>query len=131
MATRIGGPIPDSYGLSLTVKVPTASEANPVETGTPLSWSATAAYSAIPTADGAVPDMVAKHPVSDGFTPLGVHVFRASRIGIFEYTGTAPALGASIVANGTGGVRDAGATPNETRVLYVDTARSIVEVLMP
>lgn len=130
MATRIGGPIPDSYGLSLTVKVPTATAANPVETGTPLSWSATAAYAAIPTANGNVPDMVAKHPVSDGFTPLGVHVYGASRIAIFPYTGAAPALGGSIVANGTGGVITAG-TGNGTRVLFVDTARKIVEVLMP
>lgn len=130
MATRIGGPIPDSYGLSLTVKVPTASEANPVETGTPLSWSATAAYSAIPTPNGSLPDMKAKHPVSDGFTPLGVHVFNASRVEVFPYTGTAPALGTSIVADGTGGVMTT-ATANGTRVLFVDNVRKIVEVLMP
>lgn len=130
MAVRVGGPIPDSYGLSLTVKVPTASEANPVDTGTPLSWSTAQAYAAIPAAAGAVPDMVAKHPVSDPFTPLGVHVFRASRIAIFEYTGAAPALGGSIEANGTGGVRTAAAA-NGTRVLFVDTAKTIVEVLMP
>ena len=130
MATRIGGPIPDSYGLSLTVKVPTASETNPIETGTPLSWSATTAYAAIPTPSGSLPDMKAKHPVSDPFTPLGVHVFNASRVEVFPYTGAAPALGSSIVADGTGGVMTT-ATANATRVLYVDTARSIVEVLLP
>ena len=128
--TRIGGPIPDSYGLSLTVKVPTASEANPVETGTPLSWSNASAYSAIPTPSGSLPDMKAKHPVSDSFTPLGVHVFNASRVEVFPYTGAAPALGTSIVSNGAGGVMTT-ATANGTRVLYVDPVRSILEVLMP
>lgn len=127
---RVGGPIPDSYGLSLSVKVPTASDANPVNAGTPLSWVATAANSAAPSAAGAVPDMVAKHPVSDAFTPLGVHVFKASRVAVFTYSGTAPAIGASIEANGVGGVR-AAAAGNGTRVLYVDTTRTSVEVLMP
>lgn len=130
--TRIGGPIPDSYGLSLTVKVPTASEANPIDTGDLLTWDATTAYGAVKAADGAVPDMKAKHPVTDPYTPLGVHVFNASRVEVFNYTGAAPAIGASVVADGTGGVRAVGTEPaNGTRVLFVDTERSIVEVLMP
>lgn len=128
--TRVGGPIPDSYGLSLTVKVPTASEANPVPAGAPLTWSTTAAYSAVLAAAGAVPAMVAKHTVTDPFTPLGVHVFNASRVAIFKYSGAAPAIGAAVETDGTGGVRTAAAA-NGTRVLFVDTAHTIVEVLMP
>lgn len=131
--TRVGGPIPDSYGLSLTVKCPTASEANPIDTGDLLVWSGTSAYSMVPAADGAVPAGRAKHPVSDPFTPLGVHVFGTSptRVEQISYTGAAPALGASVVANGTGGVRALGAeAANHTRVLFVDTARSLVEVLI-
>lgn len=133
---RVGGPIPDSYGLSLSVKCPTASEANPIESGDLLVWDDTSAYGAIPAPAGALPDMRAKHPVSDPFTPLGVHVFGASRVEQFTYTGAAPAIGAAVASDGAGGVTGvdgAGAAiaANGTRVLFVDTARSIVEVLMP
>lgn len=127
---RIGGPIPDSYGLSLTVKIPTATLSAPVAVGTPLSWSNASAYSAVPAVAGGPIDLVTKEKAEDGLTPIGVHVFRASRVAIYTYSGTAPALGASIEPNGTGGVRTV-ATGNGTRVLYVDTTRSIVEVLMP
>lgn len=130
---RVGGPVPDSYGLSLTVKVPIASEANPIDTGDLLVWDATGANTMIPAPDGALPQGRAKHPVSDPFTPLGVHVFGTSptRVEQIPYTGAAPALGASVVANGTGGVRALGASPaNHTRVLFVDTARKIVEILI-
>lgn len=133
MATRVGGPIPDSYGLSLSVKCPTASEANPIDSGDLLLWDATGAYQMIPATDGAVPQGRAKHPVSDPFTPLGVHVFGTSptRVEQIPYTGAAPIIGASVVANGAGGVRALGVeTVNHTRVLFVDTARLIVEILI-
>ncbi|MFE5429263.1 hypothetical protein [Peribacillus simplex] len=62
----------------MTVKVPTASEANFVEAGATLSWNNVVAYSAALTDDGAQ-DMVAKHSITDPFTPLGVHVFNARK----------------------------------------------------
>ncbi|WP_185148040.1 hypothetical protein [Peribacillus simplex] len=47
MATRVRGSIPDSNGLSYTVKVPTASEVNPVEAGATLSWNNVVAFRSI------------------------------------------------------------------------------------
>ncbi|MGM9926027.1 MAG: hypothetical protein ACI35R_17415 [Bacillus sp. (in: firmicutes)] len=135
--TRVGGPIPDSYGLSLTVKCPTASEANPINTGDLLSWDGTTAYGVIKTPSGQVPDARAKHNVVDPYTPLGAHVFNASRVEVFTYSGAAPAIGASVVSDGKGGVMAMGApaegapTGNGTRVLFVDTAKKVVEVLLP
>ncbi|MGG1571603.1 hypothetical protein [Fictibacillus sp. NRS-1165] len=129
---RVNGTLPDSYGLSLSVYVSTASEANPIEQGDVLSWSATGNYTAVPAADGAEVDLVAKHPVSDPLTPLGVYVYGFSRVERLTYSGTAPGLGTSVVANGTGGVRAATAgVDNGSRVVYVDTTRSYVEVLLP
>lgn len=130
--TRVGGQSPDSYGLSMTVNVPTATAANKVETNQPLRWGA-GEFAAVKAADGEVIQLVAKHPVEDALTPLGVWVAGGnSRVHVFTYTGAAPALHGGIVANGTGGVRAAAGTEtgNTSRVLYVDTARSQVEVLI-
>jgi len=130
MAFRVGGVVPDNYGLSLTVLVPTASEANPIEQGDQLSFATTGAYHAARAAAGGVVQMRAKHTVTDGTTPLGVHVYGFSRVDKFEYSGTAPAIGASIESAGDGTVR-AAAAANGSFVLFVDTARGFVEVAMP
>lgn len=130
MATRIGGHLPDDYGLSLTVVVPSASEANPVNTGDTLVFANTGAYHAAPAAAGDAVALIAKHPVSDPYTPLGVHAFGYSRVSKVSFSGTAPTVGASVEADGTGGVRTAAAA-NGTRVLYVDAAGGFVEVAFP
>ncbi|WP_306010481.1 hypothetical protein [Bacillus sp. MMSF_3328] len=127
---RVGGVVPDSYGLSLTVTVPTASAANPVEADDLLVFATTGPYQAAKAPAGAAIVMKAKHPVSDGLTPLGVHVYGYSRVDKFTYSGTAPAIGASIESAGDDTVRTAAAA-NGSFVLYVDTARSYVEVAMP
>lgn len=130
--TRVGGQVPDSYGLSLTVTVPAASEANPVDAGDVLNFATTGPYHAALAADGGAVQLIAKHPVSDPLTPLGVWVLGFSRVQKMTYTGTAPAIGDAVVSNGAGGVRAAAAgTTNGTRVLFVDTARSYVEVALP
>lgn len=127
---RIGGVVPDSYGLSLTVRVPAASEANPIEAGDLLVLAGTGSYEARPAVAGEALRLVAKHPVRDGITPLGVYVYGYSRVDKFTYTGTAPAIGASIEAAGPDTVR-AAAAGNGSYVLHVDTARGYVEVAMP
>lgn len=133
MAVRVGGQSPDAYGLSLTVKVPTASATNKVNSNQPLVWAA-GAYNASIAPDGSIFNMVAKHPVEDATTPLGVWLANtgASRIHVFSFTGAPPTVGGSVVSNGTGGVRAAAGTETglNNRVLYVDTVRSYVEVLI-
>jgi hypothetical protein len=127
---RVGGVVPDSYGLSLTVTVPTASATNAVEAGDTLRFVTTGPYHAAKTVAGEAIQLVAKHPVNDGLTPLGVYVYGFSRVDRFEFTGAAPAIGASIESAGDGLVR-AAAAANGSYVLYVDTTRSYVEVAMP
>lgn len=127
---RVGGVVPDSYGLSLTVTVPTASEANPVEANELLTFATTGPYHAVKAEDGASIVLKAKHPVKDSLTPLGVHVYGYSRVDQFTYSGEAPAIGASIESAGDGTVRTA-ATANGSFVLYVDATRNYVEVAMP
>ncbi|PFP29401.1 hypothetical protein COJ96_10885 [Bacillus sp. AFS073361] len=127
---RVGGVVPDSYGLSLTVTVPTASEANPVEADELLTFATTGPYQAQKATAGSTIILKAKHPVRDGLTPLGVHVYGFSRVDRFGYSGAAPAIGASIESAGDGTVRTA-ATGNGSFVLYVDATRNYVEVAMP
>jgi len=128
--TRVGGVVPDSYGLSLTVTVPTASETNPVEAGDSLVFATTGPYHARLTSAGEPIQLKAKHPVRDGLTPLGVHVYGFSRVDRFTFSGDAPAIGASIESAGDGTVRTA-AAGNGSFVVYVDTARNYVEVALP
>lgn len=130
MAFRVGGVVPDNYGLSLTVVVPTASAGNPVEQGDQLSFATTGAYHAAKAAAGAAVTLRAKHRVEDATTPLGVHVYGYSRVDKFRYSGTAPAIGASIESAGDGTVR-AAAAGNGSFVLYVDSANGTVEVALP
>lgn len=127
---RLNTTMPDSYGLSISVYVPTASEANPVDSGDLLTFVTTAGYSAAPAAAGAAIQLRAKHPVTDPLEPLGCHVFGFSRIERLPFTGAAPALGASVTADGAGGVATAAAA-NGTLVVYVDEAAGLVDVLMP
>ena len=127
---RVGGQVPDSYGLSLTVTCPTASETNPVEADDILTFASTGPYHVAPADAGDPIQVIAKHPVTDPFTPLGVCVLGYSRVQKMKYTGTAPTIGSSVEADRTGGVRTA-ATAGNNLVLYVDTARSYVEVALP
>jgi hypothetical protein len=132
--SRVGGQSPDAYGLSITVNVPAATSAAPVKYNYPLKWDDTAPFSAALCADGDVVELIAKHTVEDAITPLGAWVPGGnSRVHVLNYTGTAPAIGSAIVANGQGGVRAVDTVGGETgsgQVLYVDTSRNTVEVLV-
>lgn len=127
---RPGGVSPHSFGLQVTVLVPTATEATPINSGDSLKFATTGAYHAAPCADGDKIQLMALHPVKDGKTPLGCQLYGFSRVDKFAYTGTAPVVGDSIVAAGKGAVKTA-TEANGTIVLFVDTARKIVEVAMP
>jgi hypothetical protein len=132
--SRVGGQSPDAYGLSLTVNVQGATAGTPVHANYPLVWDDSAGFSAALPGDGVAFDLIAKHTVEDALTPLGCWLVTGdSRVHVLNYTGAAPVIGGSIVANGTGGVRAVDTVAGETgvgRVLYVDTARSTVEVLV-
>jgi hypothetical protein len=132
--SRVGGQSPDAYGLSITVNVPAATSTAPVRANYPLVWDDTAPFSAALAPDGEAFDLIAKHTVEDALTPLGAWVTPGnSRVQQLTYTGTAPAVGGSVVSDGAGNVRAADTVGGETgagRVLYVDTARSYVEVLV-
>ncbi|MGP4063084.1 hypothetical protein [Halobacillus sp. H74] len=131
--SRIGGQSPDAYGLSLTVKVPAATETNPVHDSYPLVYDDTEPYAAAIATDGSAFDLIAKHTVKDALTPLGV--WRASgRVHKFDFSGTAPGIGTAVVANGAGGVRAEDGAAGETgvgRVQFVNAELSYVEVLLP
>lgn len=130
MPSRVGGVVPDSYGLSLTVTVPTASEENPVEADDLLVFATTGPYHARKATTGEAIVLKAKHPVRDGLTPLGVHVYGYSRVDRFTYTGTAPTIGISIESAGNDTVQVA-PEGNGSFVLYVDETRNYCEVAMP
>lgn len=129
---RGGASSPDIMGTSLTVFVKDATKVAPINKGDLLLHDATAgAYGMKKAVDGDVFDAVAKHGLVEGpEEPLGVHlVMGNSRVNRMKYTGTAPTLGQSVVASGVGTVK-ATATANKTRVVAVDTALQIVEVLI-
>lgn len=129
---RGGATSPDSMGTSLTVFVKDASVAAPINKGDLLLHDVTAgAYGMKKAVDGDVFDAVAKHGLISGpEEPLGVHLVQGnSRVNKFKYTGTAPTLGQSVVASGVNTVK-ATATANKTRVVAVDSALMIVEVLI-
>lgn len=134
---RVNHNLPDAYGLSITVYAPTASEANPIETGEVLKFVDSASNSVAPAGDGDAIQAVAKHRVTDPLEPLGVHVYGFSRIQTFKFSGAAPTLGAGVVADGKGGVKvlaaepEGAVIPNGTRVLYVDSGLGVVDVAMP
>lgn len=129
---RIGGNSPDHRGLSVTIFVKAASVASPVNKGDLFVLDATNGdYGAKRAVDGDIPLYVAKHGgVVSPDRPVGAFLIGGKqRIHQLPYTGTAPTLGASVVASGASTVK-ATATPNATLVLKVDTVRQIVEVLI-
>lgn len=129
---RGGAKSPDDMGTSLTLFVKDATVIAPIKQGDLLLFDATAgAYGAKKAVDGDVFDAVAKHGNVEGpEEPCGVHIVHGrSRVNKFKYTGTAPTLGASVVASGLSTVK-ATATPNNTKVMLVDTVNQIVEVLI-
>ncbi|WP_248498714.1 hypothetical protein, partial [Staphylococcus aureus] len=109
-----------------------ATKAAPINKGDLLLHDATAgAYGMKKAVDGDVFDAVSKQGLIEGpEEPCAVHLVAGnSRINKMKYTGTAPTLGQSVVASGVGTVK-ATATANKTRVVAVDTALQIVEVLI-
>lgn len=126
---KVGGILPDDYGLSITVFVQDATEENPVKGGAPLKLATTGNYHAARCTDGDAIQLTAKHTIQSKKQPLGAFAYGFSRNNEFAYTGTL-AVGDSIVANGTGGVKKAGAA-NGTYVVLVDTVKKIAEVLLP
>jgi hypothetical protein len=129
MFNKVGGIVPDSYGLSLTVFAQDATSESPVKAGTPLKLANTGAYHAVKCADGDAIQLVAKHTVTSKEAPLGVHDYGHSRNNEFPYTGTI-AVGDSVVANGAGGVKKADVA-NGTYVALVNSSKGTVEVLLP
>ncbi|NMF00243.1 hypothetical protein [Aneurinibacillus aneurinilyticus] len=126
---KVGGIVPDDYGLSITVYAQEATEENPIKAGTPLKLATTGAYHAVKCADGDVIQLVAKHAVQSKKQPLGAYAYAFSRNNEFPYSGTI-AVGDSVVADGQGGVKKADA-PNGTFVALVDGSKKTVEVLLP
>ena len=129
---RIGGNSPDHRGLSVSIFVKGITPASPVEVGDLFVQDPTHGdYGVKRCVDGDVIEFVAKAGgVVDPERAVGAFVVGTkSRIHQMKYTGTAPALGSSIVAGGAKLVK-ATATPNATKVLKVDTVNSIVEVLI-
>jgi len=129
MFNKVGGIVPDSYGLSLTVFAQDATSESPVKVGTPLKLATTGAYHAVKCADGDAIQLVAKHTVTSKEAPLGVYDYGHSRNNEFPYTGTI-AVGDSVVANGTGGVKKA-TEANGSYVALVNSSKGTVEVLLP
>jgi hypothetical protein len=129
---RIGSASPDHAGLAVTVFVKGISEASPVKKGDLFVQDPTHGdYGVKRCVDGDVPMFVAKAGgIVDPLHPVGAYLIGGkSRINKMKYTGTAPTLGASIVASGADTVK-ATATPNATVVLKVDTVLQVVEVLI-
>lgn len=126
---NIGGIVPDSYGLSLTVFATDATPENPIMPGEVLVLANTGPYQARRAAAGEAVQLVSKDTARDEETPLGVHVAGFSRNVSVKYSGEI-AVGNSIEADGNGGVR-AAAEANGTYVVKVDTVRKKIEVLIP
>lgn len=130
---RAGGQSPHSYGLKVTVKVPTATASAPVSSGDQLVLSTDGAYEAAPAQAGDPIQLIAINGTEDALTPVGAFLFGFSRVHHLAFSGTAPAIGSGVVAAGDGTVRAADTGGGETGngfVLFVDTARSYVEVAL-
>jgi hypothetical protein len=132
---KVGGILPDDYGLSITVFAQEATEENPIKAGTPLKLANSGDYHAVKCVDGDAIQLVAKHAVQSKKQPLGVYAYAFSRNNEFAYSG-AIALGDSVVADGEGGVKKAvdgggAAVDNGTKVVLVDATNQKVEVLLP
>lgn len=137
MFFKKGGVIPDDYGLSLTVFVDKATEDKPLKAGAPLKFDPDGGEYAVKKCDdGDEIEMVAKHDVIDKDQPLGVYVYGYSRNNEFEYSGDAPSVGDSVVADGDGKVKksedsDGNGEDNGSYVALVDESNKKVEVLFP
>lgn len=127
MPRQMGGPSPDEYGFKLTMYAPAATEAAPIEEGQPLVYGP-GPYEVAPAPAGTA-DLIAKGYASDGRTPVAALVIGTGRVDTLAYTGAAPTIGASMESDGAGAWRVAAAA-NGTRVLYVDTARGVVDLLV-
>lgn len=127
---RLNASLPDSYGLSLTVYVPTASETSPVNGGDALVWDRTTGWGVAKAGDGAAIELIAKHSVSDPFTPLGVYVFGYSRV--HDFPASDVTIGTEVVSNGSGGIRAVsdGDTAGASG-LVVNVENGIAQVLLP
>lgn len=126
---RLNAQLPDSYGLSLTVYAPTASEATPIDTGAVLVWDRATGWGVAPAGDGAAIEVIAKHPVSDPYTPLGVWAFGYTRVHDFPADGVA--IGDTVVFNGAGGIRPAAEGDAAATGLVVNVENGIAQVLLP
>lgn len=127
--TRLNAHLPDSYGLSLTVYAPTASETNPINTGDVLVWDRATGWGVVPAGDGAAIEVIAKHPVADPFQPLGVFAFGYSRVA--DFPAGSVAIGDTVVYDGAGGVRVAGDADTGTTGLVVNVENGTAQVLLP
>lgn len=120
---KTGGTLPDDYGLSVTVFANEATIEAPVKAGTLLKFATTAPYTAIKcVADDAV-QLIAKHDVQSPDQPLGAYLLGFQRNYVLPYTGTL-AIGDSVVADGTGGVKKAAAA-NSTLVAQVNDDNTV------
>ena len=126
---RLNAHLPDSYGLSLTVYAPTASETNPINSGDVLVWDRATGWGVVPAGDGAAIEVIAKHPVTDPYTPLGVWAFGFTRVHDFPAGGVA--IGDVVVYDGAGGVRVAADTDTAATGLVVNIENGIAQVLLP
>lgn len=115
---KTGGMLPDDYGLSMTVFASEATAEAPIKAGTSLKFATTAPYTAVKCADGDVVQLVAKHDVQSPDQPLGAYLLGFQRNYIFPYSGTL-AIGDSVVADATGGVKKAAAA-NGTLVAQIN-----------
>lgn len=133
---RVGGVSPHSYGLQISVLVPTATESAPIKAGDSLKLIKTGGYHAAACADGDVIQLKAIHTVKDGKTPLGCRVYGFSRVDKYQYSGEDPVVGDSIVSDGAGAIKRSldganGPVDNGSFVLFVDSVSKTVEVAMP
>ena len=126
---RLNAHLPDSYGLSLTVYAPTASEATPIKTGDVLVWDRATGWGVVPAGDGAAIEVIAKHPVSDPFQPLGVFAFGYSRV--HDFPAGDVAIGDVVVFDGAGGVRVAGDADTGATGPVVNVENGTAQVLLP
>ena len=79
--------------------------------------------------DGAAIEAIAKHPVSDPYTPLGVWAFGYSRV--HDFAAGSVAVGDEVVFDGAGGVRAAGDGAAGATGLVVNVENGIAQVLLP
>lgn len=120
---KTGGMLPDDYGLSVTVFASEATAEAPIKAGTLLKFATTAPYTAVKCLEGDKVQLVAKHDVRSPEEPLGAYLIGFSRNHVLPYSGTL-AVGDSVVADATGGVKKAEAA-NGTFVAQVNDNQTV------